>query len=228
MSHTLNDPVRVGLVASFARPGGNLTGNAGLGPELDQKRVELLKDLIPSLSRAAVLVNPANPMTRQRLDALKIEIRVITAADAKGRDEVLQAMGRAKPAGLIVFEDPVFSLEGPRIIEFAAKHRVPVVYTQSGHAAQRGPHRVRAESARDVSTGRCLRGQDSQRCEARRPPRRTAYEVRVGHQREDGEGARADDSAIGVGAGRPDHPMIEFIGQGCARAVGASTAPSAV
>ena len=84
--HTLNDPVRVGLVASFARPGGNLTGNAGLGPELDQKRFQLLKELVPSLSRAAVLVNPANPVTAQRLDvikqaarALKVDVRVITA-----------------------------------------------------------------------------------------------------------------------------------------------------
>jgi putative ABC transport system substrate-binding protein len=143
--HTLNDPVRAGLVVSFARPGSNLTGNAGLGPELDQKRVELLKELVPSLSRTAALVNPANPMTPQRLGvleqtgrALKVEIRVITASDAKGLDKVLQTMARAKPAGLIVFEDPVFSLERSRIIEFAARHKVPVVYTQSGHAAQGG------------------------------------------------------------------------------------------
>ena len=143
--HTLNDPVRVGLVASFARPGGNLSGNAGLGPELDQKRFELLKELVPSLSRAAVLVNPANPVTAQRLDvikqaarALKVDVRVITASDAKGLEEVLQTMARTKPAGLIVFEDPVFTLESSRIIEFAARHRVPVVYTQSGHAVRGG------------------------------------------------------------------------------------------
>jgi putative ABC transport system substrate-binding protein len=143
--HTLNDPVRAGLVASFARPGGNLTGNAGLGPELDQKRVELLKELVPSLSRVTALVNPANPMTQQRLSvieqtgrALKVEVRVVTASNAKGLDEVLQTMARTKPAGLIVFEDPMFSVERSRIIAFAARHRVPVVYTQTGHAAQGG------------------------------------------------------------------------------------------
>jgi putative ABC transport system substrate-binding protein len=143
--HTLNDPVRAGLVASFARPGGNMTGNAGLGPELDRKRIELLKELVPSLTRATVLVNPANPMTPSRLAvigetgrALGVEVLVVRASDSNGLDGVLTAMVRAKPAGLIVFEGPVFSLLRARIIDFARKHRLAVVYTQSGWAEQGG------------------------------------------------------------------------------------------
>jgi putative ABC transport system substrate-binding protein len=143
--HTLNDPVRSGLVASFARPGGNMTGNAGLGPELDRKRIELLKELVPSLSRAAVLVNPANPMTPHRLavigetgQTLGVRVLVVRASDVKELDTALKATARAKPGGLIVFEDPVFSLHRPRIIDFARSERLIVVYTQTGWAEQGG------------------------------------------------------------------------------------------
>jgi putative tryptophan/tyrosine transport system substrate-binding protein len=143
--HTLNDPVRAGLVASLGRPAGNLTGNAGPGPEFDQKRVELLKELVPSLSRLMVLVNPSNPMTPPRLEvieqagrALKIEVQIAAVSSTKILNETLQTMGRTKPEGLIVLDDPVFSFQRSRIIEAAARHQVPVVYTQSGHAAQGG------------------------------------------------------------------------------------------
>jgi putative ABC transport system substrate-binding protein len=141
--HTLNDPVRAGLVASFARPGGNMTGNAGHGPELDQKRIELLKELVPSLLAATVLVNPSNPMTPPRLSviettgrALRIQIRVLTAFNAQGLDDAFQAMVRSKPAGLIVFEDPIFALHRQRIIDFARNQRLPAVYSQSDWAVQ--------------------------------------------------------------------------------------------
>jgi putative tryptophan/tyrosine transport system substrate-binding protein len=141
--HTLNDPVRAGLVASFARPGGNMTGNAGRGPELDQKRIEVLKELVPSLSAATVLVNPSNPMTPPRLSviettgrALRIQILVLTASNAKGLDDAFQAMVRSKPAGLIVFEDPIFALHRQRIIDFARNQRLPTVYSQSDWAVQ--------------------------------------------------------------------------------------------
>jgi ABC-type uncharacterized transport system substrate-binding protein len=98
-----------------------------------------------STARATVLVNPANPMTPSRLAvigetgrALGVEVLVVRASDSNGLDRVLTAMVRAKPAGLIVFEDPVFSLLRARIIDFARKQRLAVVYTQSGWAEQGG------------------------------------------------------------------------------------------
>ena len=164
--HTLNDPVRAGLVASFARPGGNMTGNAGLGPELDRKRIELLKELVPSLTRATVLVNPANPMTPPRLAvigetgrALGVEVLVVRASDSNGLDGALTAMARAKPAGLIVFEDPVFSLLRARIIEFARKQNSP-----SSTLSRNGPSRVDSSSTRPTSW----------RCFGKRPGTSTA------------------------------------------------------
>jgi len=101
---TLNDPVRAGFVTSFARPGRNMTGQAGLGPELERKRIELLKQVVPALSRVTVLINPSNPMTPPRLreiketaQALKLSLNLATASDAKELDEALRVMARARP-----------------------------------------------------------------------------------------------------------------------------------
>jgi putative ABC transport system substrate-binding protein len=141
--HTLNDPVQAGFVESFARPGGNLTGNAGLGPELDQKRIALLKELVPSLTSATVLVNPTNPMTPQRLRvidetsrALNLPTRVITVSDPKELARAFATIAESKAAGLIVFEDPMFFRYRARIIELANTHQVVTVYTQSGLARE--------------------------------------------------------------------------------------------
>ena len=142
---TGNDPVRAGFVASFARPGGNMTGQAGLGPELDRKRLELLKAVFPSLSAAALLVNPTNPMTAQRLPmfeatarALKIEVRTVGASDAKELNEALHEIRRGGTSGVIVLEDPTLIAHRKQIVDFMAQHRVPTMYTSSGWAEQGG------------------------------------------------------------------------------------------
>src|SRR5713101_20635 len=137
--HTLNDPVRTGLVASFGRPGGNLTGNAGLGPELDRKRLELLKEVARGLTRVAVLLNPANPMTPPRVTeveetarALKVEIWIVRASNTGELDQALEAIGKARPRGMVLFDDPIFYFHRARIIAAMAKHHIPAVYSQSG------------------------------------------------------------------------------------------------
>jgi putative ABC transport system substrate-binding protein len=142
---TGNDPVRAGLVASFARPGGNMTGQSGLGPELDRKRIELLKALLPTLSAVKLLANPTNPMTAQRLpefeataQALKIDVRMVSASDGKELDVALHGISRAGPVGVIVLEDPVLIAHRRRIIDFMAQHRVPTMYTSSGWAERGG------------------------------------------------------------------------------------------
>jgi len=153
---TLNDPVRAGLVASFPFPGGNITGQAGLGPELDRKRIELLKEVVPSLSRVTVLANPSNPMTPQRLSeveatagALKVQIRQVTASDPKELAKVLQEMARVRPAALIVLEDPMLIAHGKSIIDFAAQQRILTIYTSPGWA-ERGGLMEYSASAREM------------------------------------------------------------------------------
>src|SRR5438552_3594633 len=142
---TLNDPVRAGFVRSFARPGGNMTGQAGLGPELDRKRIELLKEIVPSLTMATILENPTNPTTPQRLveiedtaKALKVQVRRIAASDAKQLDEAFREMERVRPAGLLVLEDPTLIAYRQRIVDFVARQRIPTVYTSPGWAQQGG------------------------------------------------------------------------------------------
>ena len=142
---TGNDPVRAGFVASFARPGGNMTGQSGLGPELDRKRIELPKTLLPKLSVVSLLVNPINPMTAQRLpeleataQALKIEVRLVSASDRKELDAALQEISRAGAVGVMVLEDPLLIAHRRRIIDFMAQHRVPTMYTSSGWAERGG------------------------------------------------------------------------------------------
>jgi len=143
--HVLYDPVRAGLVRSLARPGGNLTGNAGLGLELDRKRIELLKEVVPSLSSATVLQNPSNPMTPSRqqeteeaAQALKVKLRVVTAPDAKALDQALEVVAAGRPEALIVFDDPMFRLHRRRIIEVAKRHRIPAIFSQAGWAEEGG------------------------------------------------------------------------------------------
>ena len=77
-------------------------------------------------------------MTEETAQALKVQVHVMAASDRNGLDEVLEVMVRARPAGLIVFDDPVFSRYRQRIIEFATRHRIPTVYSQSGWAEQSG------------------------------------------------------------------------------------------
>jgi putative ABC transport system substrate-binding protein len=142
---TLNDPVRAGLGASLALPGANMTGQAGLGTELDRKRLELLQELVPSLSRATVLINPSNPMTRQRLSeilaaakALKIHLHQVTASDAKELNKAFQELARVRPAALIVVEEPVLIVHGRLIVDFVAAHRIVTIYGSQGWAEQGG------------------------------------------------------------------------------------------
>jgi putative ABC transport system substrate-binding protein len=142
---TLNDPVRAGWVASFARPGGNMTGHAGLGPELDHKRLEFLKDAVASTSPVIMLANPSNPMTAPRLTemelaarALKMPVRVMKASDIKGLEQVLDELARRRVAGLVVLDDPMFVFRQQQIIEFVAKHRIPTIYALPEAAEQGG------------------------------------------------------------------------------------------
>ena len=142
---TLNDPVRAGWVASLARPGGNMTGHAGLGPELDRKRMEFLKAAVASPDTVILLANPSNPMTAPRLAeqeltarALKMPVRVMTASDARGLDHALDELSRIRVAGLVVLDDPVFVFRQRHIIAFVAKHRIPTIYALPEAAEQGG------------------------------------------------------------------------------------------
>jgi len=131
------DPVAEGLVASLARPGGNITGLSTLAPELSGKRLELLKEIIPRLSRVAVFrtsTQPGNAQTLKELDlaagALKVKLQYLDVLDPKDFETAFRAAvkGRAQ-AVLMMVAGAVASAHRTQIAELAVKSRLPVMYT---------------------------------------------------------------------------------------------------
>ena len=139
------DLVEAGLVSSLAKPGSNVTGLSALSPELEGKRLELLKEAVPKLSRVAVLQNPANPFTtiewkaRQRAAAaLGLKLRPV---DARGPDDLERALARikaARPDGLVSSADRVLLAYRASIVQFAVKNRLPGMFPYREFAQEGG------------------------------------------------------------------------------------------
>jgi putative ABC transport system substrate-binding protein len=130
------DPVGAGLVASLARPGGNVTGFTILGPELEGKRLELLKQAVPELSRVAVLWNPSNPAIVSYFETIKnagraLRISLDPVAEVRRADELdsaFFAIASARPHALAVLADRFLLAHRKQIVEFAAAKRLPGMY----------------------------------------------------------------------------------------------------
>jgi putative tryptophan/tyrosine transport system substrate-binding protein len=128
------DLVERGIVASLARPGGNITGLTFVTLELDNKRLELLKESVPKTFRVAVLVNPANPAwnnyPRNMEDlarALGVQLQRVEASDFKDLEAAFSAMRKTNVNALLSVSDTVFGSHRKRIVELAAKHRLPAI-----------------------------------------------------------------------------------------------------
>jgi len=129
------DPVAVGLVASLARPGGNITGLASISGEIVGKELELLKEVAPKVSRVAVLQNPSNPahpfVLRQAEDAaraLGVQLHIAQARTPPGIDAAFAAMRSQRAGSVLVLRDPLFLTHRTQIAALAAKNRLPAVY----------------------------------------------------------------------------------------------------
>jgi putative ABC transport system substrate-binding protein len=132
---TTGDPVGGGLVASLARPGGNVTGVTASGQELSAKRLELLKEVVPGAARVAVLVNPTSSYTGPFLGeregiarALRWDLRVVEAQRPGELEKTFAAMTGERIGALMVLTDIMFITHRRRIVELAAKSRLPAVY----------------------------------------------------------------------------------------------------
>ena len=132
----LNDPVENRLVASLARPGGNITGTTGASTaELSGKRLELLKEAIPKLSRVAVLWNPATQgasrllrETQSAATMLGLTLQPHEVQDPNDFPRALSAITRSRPDALLIFVSPLTTAYRPIIVEFANKQRVPTMF----------------------------------------------------------------------------------------------------
>ena len=128
------DPVRLGLVASLARPGGNLTGINFFSGELAAKRLELLRELVPAAARVAVLVNPANATTTETTlrdveaaaRAIGLQIQVLNASTSREIDAAFATFVRERPDALFVGGDAFFTSRRVQLANLAARHAIPV------------------------------------------------------------------------------------------------------
>jgi putative ABC transport system substrate-binding protein len=131
------DPVRLGLVMSLARPGGNLTGINFFSAELVAKRLELLRQLVPSASRVAVLINPANAATAENTlrdaesaaRAMGLQIQILNASTSSEINAAFATLVRERPAAFFVGGDSFFTSRRVQLTLLAAHHSIPTIYS---------------------------------------------------------------------------------------------------
>jgi putative tryptophan/tyrosine transport system substrate-binding protein len=166
----VGDPVGTGIVASLGRPGGNITGLSSIAPELEGKRLELLRELIPNLSHIAVLWNPINPFhvtsLKQVRDAaalLRMRVQSVEVRASEDIDRALAAITSERPGALLILADRVFLHDRKRLMDFATQNRLPGVYAyrelvEAGGLMSFGPnyadmHRRAANYANKILKG---------------------------------------------------------------------------
>ena len=131
----VSDPVASGIVASLSRPGGNITGLTLLAPELSGKRLELLKEAVPNVTRVAFLWNSANPAqapqwreAQAAAQALGLRLQSLEVRSSNDFDSAFEAALRERARALIASPEPLINTYLKRIVEFAAKNRLPAMY----------------------------------------------------------------------------------------------------
>jgi putative ABC transport system substrate-binding protein len=139
------DPVELGLVASLARPGGNLTGVVSLNVEIEPKRLELLRELIPNMTFFAVLINPTSPNAETQTSGLQaaartlgLQIHILHASTERDFDAVFATLLQLRAGGLVISSDPFFNSRSEQLAALALRHAVPANYSERGFAAAGG------------------------------------------------------------------------------------------
>ena len=162
------DPVGSGLVASLARPGGNVTGLSSLGTELITKRLEVLKDAMPKLARVGLLrgghITNQLKELRPAAVALKLKLEEIeTQLDAKGLESAFQTAKQKRVDAIMTIASTRFFAERKRIVELAAKYRLPAIYTEKEFVDEGGLMSYGADYDDLFRARGGLRGQDLER-----------------------------------------------------------------
>jgi len=141
----IGDPVAIGLVKDWQRPGGNITGSTTLGPNLAAKRLQLLKSMLPYLSRIVYFWNPANPSSRTYLEHLRVAaprlgatIIPVEARSAAEFDEALEQVAKSRADAMLTAGDIVQQRNIDRIIEFQLRHHLPGMFTRREDVAAGG------------------------------------------------------------------------------------------
>jgi ABC-type uncharacterized transport system substrate-binding protein len=166
-----DDPVKLGLVASLARPGGNLTGINFFSGELTAKRLELLRELVPTATRVAVLVNPANAANAEATSrqaetasrALGLQIQVFNASTSREISAAFATFVRDRPDAVFVGLDPFFNSRRIQLVQLATRYAVPASYpardfAEAGGLISYGANITDAWRQVGIYTGRILKG----------------------------------------------------------------------
>jgi putative ABC transport system substrate-binding protein len=168
---TIGDPVQIGLVASIARPAGNVTGVTSLNVQVGPKLLELLHEVVPAATVVAQLVNPTNPNTEtlsRELEAaartLGLRLHILRASTESDIDKAFAALVQMRPGGLVIAGDVLFAARSDQLAALALRHAIPAIFQGRGFAVAGGlmtyggdlaePHRLAG-----VYTGRLLKGE---------------------------------------------------------------------
>jgi putative tryptophan/tyrosine transport system substrate-binding protein len=165
----MGDPVALGLSSSLARPGGNITGSAQFTPEVGAKRVEFLKEAVPSITRVAALMNPTNESTPQQVQAmrviasaLKLELHTLEVRNAKEIEETFAAIAQKRVEAIVVSSDTLFRANAIEIADRAAKQKLPSIgpkeFASTGGLIGYGPDAVEAYRRAAYFVDRILKG----------------------------------------------------------------------
>ena len=166
----VNDPVGSGLVASLARPGGNVTGLTIMSPDLVGKQLELLKEVVPKVSRVALLRHPDNPASAGQLreaeaaaQALGMRLQTLEARSPQEIDGAFAAMTRERAGALLVIPDTLFWSQRRQIAELAVKRRLPSMrmgeaYAEAGGLMSYGPSYLDLERRAATFVDKILKG----------------------------------------------------------------------
>jgi putative tryptophan/tyrosine transport system substrate-binding protein len=166
-----DDPVRLGLVASLARPGGNLTGINFVSAELAAKRLELLRELVPGAKGVALLVNPADTASTETMlrevgpaaRAIGWQMQVLNAATSDEIDAVFATFVRGRPDALFVGSTPFYTNRRVQLVQLTARHAVPAAYVgrqfvEIGGLMSYGANLTDAWRQLGLYTGRVING----------------------------------------------------------------------
>ena len=164
------DPVAVGLVASFNRPGGNVTGATLLSAELVAKRLGILRDLLPSVKKIAMLVNPTRPgvdiqkaQVQEAAQALRLSLHILDATSERDFDAVFQAVVRQEDGALVLAPDALFLDRRVQIADLAIPYRIPMMFelrefVEAGGLVSYGASAVDVYRQGGTLTGQILTG----------------------------------------------------------------------
>ena len=167
---SVGDPVDLGLVASLARPGGDLTGVSTMAPELSPKRLELLSELVPQVGVIALLVNPNNSnterTTRDMQEAARargVQLHILIAGTESEIDAAFATLAQLHAGGLVVGGDPFFANRREQLVTLAATHGVPAIYqsrefVEAGGLISYGLNFIAAFRLVGVYAGKILKG----------------------------------------------------------------------